>query len=132
MIFKLWKQLSYINIDDDFEIIGVINNEILCIQKQSNLLFIDLKYFEIIFIKEIEEGFNHIKIVDNYLLQFYGKENKLKIKKDFFNLKHRQFEKEELLERNIKVSYLTEILSTDKGYFVISNFDELFIFKLWY
>ena len=88
--------MKTININDDFEIIGVINNEILCIQKQSNLLFIDLKYFEIIFIKEIEEGFNHIKIVDNYLLQFYGKENKLKIKKDFFNLKHRQFEKEEL------------------------------------
>ena len=123
--------IKSIKIDNNFEFIGVIKNELLCIREQDsfNLLFIDLKYLDIVIIKELQNDVKYIKIIDNYLLQCFIATNNLKIQKDKFNFNEKYFENKGLIEKNIHCSSHSEILVTDNGYFIVSDNNNLYIFK---
>ena len=80
------------------------------------MLFIDLKYFDIVIKKEIKNDVDYIKIMDNYLL---------------FHPKKKYFENKGLIEKNIDCSYSSNVLIIDDDYFIIFDTKSLSIFKIW-
>ncbi len=125
---------TYIN--DPFIYIDVMKDKFLCVKKESNnnLLFIDLKYFEIVQIVSNKINFNFIKIKDNNLFEFYLENFVLKVHKSTFDYKKGCFEEKQIIEKNI--NYTSDnnyndsfkILITDNNYFIVSNCSELYVF----
>ena len=128
---KNFKVINKIFIKDDFEIIGLINNNIfLRIKNKSNLIVIDLKYLEIVQIIGINK-FNYLKIQKNYLISFLRAGKLMKIQKHYFNSKEKQFEDKDITE--VEVDYYISnknILMTDNNYFVITNYNNLFVLNI--
>ena len=128
---KTFKVIKKIFIKDDFEIIGLINNNIiLWIKNINNLIVIDLKYLEIVQIIETNK-FDYIKIQKNYLISFLKAGKLMKIQKHFFNLKEKQFEDKDITEVEVD-SYISNnnILMTDNNYFVITNYNNLLVLNI--
>ena len=126
------------NINEPFTYIDVMKDKFLCVKKESNnnLLFIDLKYFEIVQIISNKTNFNVIKFKDNNLFELYLENFVLKVHKSTFDYKKGCFEEKQIIEKNI--NYTSDnnynyndsfkILITDNNYFIVSNCSELYVF----
>ena len=126
--FENFKVINKMYIRNDFEILGSINNNIFILTENfNNLLIIDLKYFEIVQIMNINK-FNILKIQKNYLISSSRKDNLIKIQKHFFNPKERQFENREISEVEIENNY--SITTTNNDYFIIKDHEKLFVFNI--
>ena len=123
--------IKSININNNFDIIGVIKSQLLCIQDNSNynLIFIDLNNLEIVIIKENIINFKEIKILDNHIFYFSIQNGILKIKKEILELDEGHFKVDGLIEKKINFNYYSKFLVTDNGYIIIYDNNNLCIFK---
>ena len=127
-----FKFIKSLDIEDSFDIIGTIKNKLLCIQSHfnDNLIFIDINYLEIVLIKNYDDYFNEIKILDNHILYFQFDNDISKIKKESYDLNEGYFKDKGLIEKNINFSFYNEILVTDNNYIVVYGYDSLYVLKV--
>ena len=127
-----FKFIKSLDIEDSFDIIGTIKNKLLCIQSHLNynLIFIDINYLEIVLIKNYDDYFNEIKVLDNHILYFQFDNDVSKIQKESYDLNEGYFKDKSLIEKNINFSFYNEILVTDNNYIVVYGHDSLYVLKV--
>ena len=74
--------IKTITTKEEIEFIGVIKNKLLCIKNKHNLnlLFIDLKHFEIVLQKEENISYNKFyctKVMNDFIIQFKIEKHKI-------------------------------------------------------
>ena len=127
--------LKSFKLENEIEFLGTIKNELelACFHTINNnkLLFINLKYLEIVKIKEIDMDFRIIKISNNYLILIYLEEYLFKLKKEYYDFKEGNFKEEVLITRNLddSFSYEAKIIITSNDYIIISGNNNLSILK---
>ena len=94
------------------------------------MIFIDINYLEIVLIKNYDDYFNEIKVLDNHILYFQFDNDISKIKKESYDLNEGYFKDKGLIEKNINFSFYNEILVTDNNYIVVYGYDSLYVLKV--
>ncbi len=122
-----------INYNQKIDLIGTINNEIIIfINNNGNMIIIvDIKYLEIVQFINNSSNYLNMRIKDNFLLTLSLKtDNKLIILKKTFDLKEKCFNKDEIIEKESKLSHLSNVLITDSDYIVILNYNYMTLLNL--
>ncbi len=122
-----------INYNQKIDLIGTINNEIIIfINNNGNMIIIvDIKYLAIVQFINNSSNYLNMRIKDNFLLTLSLKtDNKLIILKKTFDLKEKCFNKDEIIEKESKLSHLSNVLITDSDYIVILNYNYMTLLNL--
>ena len=127
--------IKTITTKEEIEFIGVIKNKLLCIKNKHNLnlLFIDLKHFEIVLQKEENISYNKFyctKVMNDFILQFKIEKHKLKMKKYSFNFKEGSIEDKGLIENNLIIFEPPKISFKDDSYLILSDYFYFNILKI--
>ena len=113
--------------------VGTINNEVIIFNYSYGniLLLVDIKFLEIVQIIDNNKYYSNIKIKDNNLLMFImEKDYKLKIIKKTFDIKEKNFNKTEIMEKESILNSFSNVLITDSEYVVILNYNYMIILKI--
>ena len=127
--------IKTITTKEEIEFIGVIKNKLLCIKNKHNLnlLFIDLKHFEIVLQKEENISYNKFyctKVMNDFILQFKIEKHKLKMKKYSFNFNDGSIEDQGLIENNLIIFEPPKISFKDDSYLILSDYFYFNILKI--
>ena len=119
---------------EEIEFIGVIKNKLLCIKGKhnQNLIFIDLKHFEIVLTKENDDNNKYYctRVMNDFILQFKIEKHKLKMKKYSFNFKEGSIEDKGLIDNNLMIFGPPEISFKDDSYLILSDYFYFNILKI--
>ena len=116
--FSCNKRIQYLN---KISFLGIINNESLIFNEYFNsntIIIVNLKYLEIVSKIIMDFKNDNLIIRDNYLMNFYIENNKLKIIKMKFE---QSFEDKEIITEKNCLEKITRIIKTDIGYLVLCN-----------
>ena len=114
--------------DGSIDFASTINNKLLFLKNSEKYILICLKYFNIIQIIEISDRKYPLKIINNYLIQYSIKNNKIIITKEVFNEKKGFFIKEKITELDIESCLYPKILITDNNNLFVGKKGSISIF----
>ena len=132
-----YNEKKTITCGEEVYLIGTINNELIVFTNyKSNALFIvDTKYLEIAHVIECSKNYSYIKLENNKLLLIdiekeKDKENNVIIHKNTFDPKEKFFNNTEIIKKTIDMSYISNILITDKGYLVLTCYNNVVLLNV--
>ena len=128
--YYLKKAISY---NAKVNLIGVINNEsiIFSNNKTNELFIVDIKYLEIVQVIENNKYYSYIKLKASELLFIdMEEENNLIINKNIFDPKEKCFNSTEIIKKTIDMNYISNILITDNGYVVLTDYKNMILLNV--
>ena len=114
--------------DGSIDFVSTINNKLLFLQNKEKYILISLKFFDVIQIIENSDKRYPLKIINNDLIQYSIKDNKIIIIKEVLNEKKGYFIKEKITELEVESGLYPKILITDNNNLFVGKKGSLSIF----
>ena len=128
-----YNQKKIISYNEEVDLIGTINNETIIFSCNDNntIFIVDVKYLEIVHVIKGNKYYPYRKLKNNELLLIeIEKDNNLIIKKNTFDLREKYFNNTEIIKKTIDMNYISNILITDNGYVVLTDYKNMILLNV--